>query len=73
MIGKDSLLLPETLIIIFLIAMLLIAAINMRSTRNLSDCKKISRYPRISVLVPARNEEDKCWPVCEVPACPELP
>jgi chlorobactene glucosyltransferase len=62
MMGKDSLLVPETLIIAFLFAMLVIAAINMRITRNLSDCKKISRYPRISVLVPARNEEDKLGP-----------
>ena len=62
MIVKDSLLLPETLIILFLFVMLLIAVINMRNTRNLSDCKRISYFPRISVLVPARNEEDKIGP-----------
>ncbi len=59
---KDSLLLPEILIILFLFAMLLIAVINMRNTRNLSDCKRISHFPRISVLVPARNEEDNIGP-----------
>ena len=59
---KDSLLLPETLIIFFLFVMLLIAVINMRNTRNLNGCKRISHFPRISVLVPARNEEDKIGP-----------
>ena len=59
---KDTLLLPETLIILFLFVMLLIAVINMRNTRNLNDCKKISHFPRISVLVPARNEEDNIGP-----------
>ena len=39
--------------------MLLIAVINMRKTRNLADCKKINHFPRISVLIPARNEENK--------------
>ena len=62
MIIKDSLLLPETLIILFLFVMLLIAVINMRNTRNLNDCKRISYFPRISVLVPARNEEDNIGP-----------
>lgn len=42
--------------------MLLIAIINMSKTRNLSDSKKISRFPRISVLIPARNEEGKIGP-----------
>jgi len=57
MIG-DPLLLPNMLIILFIFILLVIAVINMISLRNLCDYKKLRAYPRISVLVPARNEED---------------
>jgi len=57
MIPRDPLLLPEILVILFIIILLVIAYINMRSLRKLSDYTKISAYPRISVLIPARNED----------------
>lgn len=53
----DPLLLPNILIIFFILALLTIAAVNMRTLRNLNDYNKAPRYPRISALVPARNEE----------------
>lgn len=59
MLIKEPLLLPQLLIIIFLIVMLLIAIINMSKTLNLNEKRKIGRFPRLSVLIPARNEEDK--------------
>jgi chlorobactene glucosyltransferase len=42
--------------------LLSIAFINMLAARNLRDYKKQSPFPRISVLVPARNEESKIAP-----------
>jgi chlorobactene glucosyltransferase len=62
MIPRDPVLLPEILIILFIIILLVIAYINMRSLRNLSDYTKLSAWPRISVLIPARNEEEKIGP-----------
>jgi len=59
MIFQDPLLLPGILIIFFILALLVIAVINMSYLRNLRDYKKINLYPRISALVPARNEEGK--------------
>ncbi len=58
MIGADALLLPNTLIVLFVFTLLTMAAINLTSLRRLNDYKKLSIFPRISVLVPARNEQD---------------
>ena len=52
------LLLPNILIILFLLLLFVIATINMSSLHNLRNYKKLIVYPRISVLIPARNEED---------------
>jgi chlorobactene glucosyltransferase len=62
MIANDALLLPNFLIVVFVLALLIIAAINMLNLRTLSDYKNARRYPRISVLVPARNEENTIGP-----------
>ena len=58
----DPLLLPNILIIFFILILLLIAAANMLAMRNLNDYKRLCSFPRISALVPARNEEDKIGP-----------
>jgi len=57
MTNIDPLLLPNALIVIYILLLLVVEAINMRTLRNLSDYKDHGRHPRISVLVPARNEE----------------
>lgn len=62
MLPPDPLLLPEILIILCILILLVIAYINMRSVRRLSEYTKLSAYPRISVLIPARNEENKIGP-----------
>jgi len=62
MTNLDPLLLPNILVTFFVFIMLLIAVINTLTLRNLNDYKNPRSYPRISVLVPARNEEDKIYP-----------
>lgn len=62
MILDNLRLLPEILIILFVFVLLFIACINMRSLHKLSDYKHVKSYPRISALVPARNEETKIRP-----------
>ncbi|MGA9048884.1 MAG: glycosyltransferase [Dehalococcoidia bacterium] len=57
MIPSDPLLLPNTLIMFFILAMLVMAVINMRNLKNLNDYKKLGACPRVSLLVPARDEE----------------
>jgi chlorobactene glucosyltransferase len=59
MMYGDPLLLPGLLVLLFVAALLAIAAINMRSLRRLSDYRLTGPCPRISALVPARNEETK--------------
>jgi len=54
----DPLLLPNILVILFILALLIIAVANMCTLRNLNNYKNAAKYPRISALVPARNEED---------------
>jgi len=61
MINLDPLLLPNILVTLFIFIMLVIAVINTLTLRNLKDYKNPRNYPRISVLVPARNEEDKIY------------
>ncbi len=58
MIAGDPLLLPNLLIVLCLLIMLTIAGINMRTLRNLKDYKNLKIERRISVLIPARNEEE---------------
>ncbi len=58
MIAGDPLLLPNILIVLCLLVLLIIAGINMRGLRNLRDYRKLKSCPRISVLIPARNEEE---------------
>lgn len=62
MTNLDPLLLPNILVALFVFIMLFIAVINTLTLRNLNDYKSPRSYPRISVLVPARNEEDKIYP-----------
>jgi len=62
MTNLDPLLLPNILVTLFVFIMLLIAVINTLTLRNLNDYKSPRSYPRISVLVPARNEEDNIYP-----------
>jgi chlorobactene glucosyltransferase len=62
MMPRDPLLLPEILIILFIIVLMVIAYINLRSLRKLSEYTRINTFPRISVLIPARNEENKIGP-----------
>lgn len=49
-------------IIVFLSVLLLIALSNWRSLRRLGDYRPASRVPRVSVLVPARDEEANIGP-----------
>jgi chlorobactene glucosyltransferase len=58
MIAGDPLLLPNLLIVLCLLIMLAIAGINMLTLRNLKDYKDAKSIRRISVLIPARNEEE---------------
>ena len=62
MINLDPLLLPNVLVTLFVFILLVIAVINTVTLRNLNDFKNARTYPRISVLIPARNEEDKIYP-----------
>jgi chlorobactene glucosyltransferase len=62
MLVSDPLLLPNILIVCFLLVLLTIAAINMHYLRNLSEYKWPRRRPRISVLIPARDEEQNVGP-----------
>ena len=62
MTNLDPLLLPNILVTFFVFIMLLIAVINTLTLRNLNDYQNPRGYPRISVLVPARNEENKIYP-----------
>jgi chlorobactene glucosyltransferase len=59
MIYGDPLLLPGMLVLLFVAALLAIAIVNMHSLGRLCDYKLTGNCPRISVLVPARNEEAK--------------
>jgi len=59
----DAWLRHQSSIIIFLAVMLLIALSNLRAWRRLGSYRAVSTFPRLSVLVPARNEEvsvEKC-------------
>lgn len=47
----------QVITIVFLLLLLLIALSNTRSFRRLGDYPAPSRFPRVSILVPARNEE----------------
>jgi len=62
MIAGDPLLLPNFLIVLCVLYLVVVGAINMRKLHNLRDYRKIKTFPRISVLVPARNEEDTIGP-----------
>jgi len=59
MLTPDPLLIPEIMIIFFILILLLIAYINIQNLNKLSGYNKLSVFPRISVLIPARNEEEK--------------
>ncbi len=62
MMPQDPLLLPNALVMSFVLAMLVMAVINMLNLKNLNDYKKLTVFPRISVLVPARDEEEQIGP-----------
>jgi len=62
MIAGDPLLLPNILIVLCVLYLVVVGAINMRKLHNLRDYQKIKTFPRISVLIPARNEEDTIGP-----------
>jgi len=62
MIAGDPLLLPNFLIVLCVLYLVVVGAINMRKLHNLRDYRKIKTFPRISVLVPARNEEATIGP-----------
>lgn len=49
-------------LIVFLTVLLLIALSNLRSWRRLGEYPLPDRFPRLSVLVPARDEEDNIGP-----------
>lgn len=53
---------PETIIVLFLAVMLLIAISNLWSLRRLSGYPEPPDFPRVSILVPARNEEKNMGP-----------
>lgn len=52
----------QTSLIVFLLVLLLIALSNLRALRRLGEWPLPSRFPRLSVLVPARNEEENIRP-----------
>jgi chlorobactene glucosyltransferase len=52
----------QTSLIAFVVALLLIALSNLRSLRRLGDWPLCSRFPRVSILIPARNEEHNIGP-----------
>lgn len=62
---RDPILLPEIMIILIIIAFLVIAYINLRGLRKLSEYTRLSMFPRLSVLIPARNEETCIGPCVE--------
>ena len=54
-------------LLVFILIVLLITIINLFSLKSLNDFPEIDNYPKVSVLIPARNEEDsieKC--VCSL-------
>jgi chlorobactene glucosyltransferase len=59
MTNTALLLIPNIPVILFLLMLLTIAVINMKATKNMRDYTRLSRYPRITVMIPARNEEEK--------------
>ena len=59
---KDPVMVPEVMIILIIIVLLIIAYINLRGLRKLSEYTKLNAFPRISVLIPARNEENTIGP-----------
>ena len=62
MIAGDPLLLPNILVVLCVLYLVVVGAINMRKLHNLREYQKNKTFPRISVLVPARNEEDTIGP-----------
>ena len=62
MIAGDPLLLPNILVVLCVLYLVVVAVINMRKLRNLRDYPDSGTHPRISVLVPARNEEATIGP-----------
>jgi len=62
MIAGDPLLLPNILVVLCVLYLVVVGVINMRKLHNLRDYQKIKTFPRSSVLVPARNEEDTINP-----------
>ena len=62
MIAGDPLLLPNILVVLCVLYLVTTGAINMRKLHNLREYRNLKTAPRISVLVPARNEEDTIGP-----------
>jgi chlorobactene glucosyltransferase len=62
MIAGDPLLLPNILVVLCVLYLVVVGAINMSKLHSLREYQKLSTSPRISVLVPARNEEDTIGP-----------
>jgi chlorobactene glucosyltransferase len=62
MIAGDPLLLPNILVVLCVLYLVVVGAINMRKLHNLREYQKLTTCPRISVLVPARNEEETIGP-----------
>jgi len=62
MIAGDPLLLPNILVVLCVLYLVVVAVINMSKLRNLRDYPDSGTHPRISVLVPARNEEATIGP-----------
>jgi chlorobactene glucosyltransferase len=52
----------QTSIVAFVLVLLLIALSNLRALRRLEDWGLPPRFPRVSVLVPARNEQENVGP-----------
>ena len=59
---RDPLAVSEIIIILVILVLLIIAYINLRGLHKLSEYTKLDNFPRISVLIPARNEENKIGP-----------
>jgi chlorobactene glucosyltransferase len=62
MIAGDPLLLPNILVVLCVLYLVTVGVINMRKLHNLREYQKLPTCPRISVMVPARNEEDTIGP-----------
>jgi chlorobactene glucosyltransferase len=62
MIAGDPLLLPNILVVLCVLYLVVVAVINMRKLHNLREYRNLKTFPRISVLVPARNEETTIGP-----------